>query len=61
MATRKIADLSRVATPAASDLVIIETTSGTKAVTYENFVNQAMKQARIDEAELRTAVGNVLT
>ena len=32
MATRKITDLSRATTPAANDLVIVETSSGTKAM-----------------------------
>ena len=44
MATRKITDLSRAKTPVANDLVIVETSSGTKAMTYEDFTNPAIKK-----------------
>ena len=51
MPTRKITDLSRETTPVANDLVIVETSSGTKAMTYENFTNPAIKKAE-ENAEL---------
>lgn len=45
MATRKITDLSRATTPAGTDLVIVETSSGTKAMEYEDLINPAIEKA----------------
>lgn len=45
MATRKITDLSRATIPAATDLVIIETSSGTQAMKYEDLTNPAIAKA----------------
>lgn len=48
MAIRKITDLSRATTPVSTDLVIMETASGTKAMTYENLVNPAIEKAALN-------------
>ena len=50
MATRKITDLSRATTPAANDLVIVETSSGTKAMKYEDLTNPAIEKAEENAA-----------
>lgn len=50
MATRKITDLSRATTPVANDLVIVETSSGTKAMKYEDLTNPAIKKAEENAA-----------
>lgn len=50
MATRKITDLSLSTTPISSDLLIIETSDGTKAMNYENFVKPAIEQAEENAA-----------
>lgn len=50
MATRKITDLSRATTPVASDLVIVETGSGTKAMKYEDLMNPAIEKAEENAA-----------
>lgn len=50
MATRKITDLSRATTPVANDLVIVETSSGTKAMKYEDLTNPAIEKAEENAA-----------
>lgn len=50
METRKITDLSLSTTPTSSDLLIIETSNGTKAMNYENFVKPAIEQAEENAA-----------
>lgn len=50
MATRKITDLSRATTPAATDLVIVETSSGTKAMEYEDLISPAIEKAEENAA-----------
>lgn len=50
MATRKITDLSRATTPAGNDLLIVETSSGTKAMKYEDLTNPAIEKAEENAA-----------
>lgn len=50
MATRKITDLDRVASPSIDDLLILEGTDKTKAITYENFVRPAITRAEENAA-----------
>ena len=50
MATRKITDLSRATKPTSSDLLLVETSNGTRAMTYEDLVNPAIGEAEENAA-----------
>lgn len=50
MATRMISDLDRATKPVESDLLIIQTESGTKAIKYEDLTNPAIEKAEENAA-----------
>ncbi|MCM1179414.1 MAG: hypothetical protein NC347_04100 [Clostridium sp.] len=50
MATRKITDLSRATKPTSSDLLLIETSEGTRAMNYENLSAPIIEEAEENAA-----------